>query len=163
MLMLAAHLGHVEAALLLLDNGSDPNQKGELGVTPLMAAAHMGQLEMVCMLVNLGVEINATNEINWTALMYAANCRDGAGIVRVLLDKGADVTAADNRNGGTALSFAESSSHEESVRLLKEAKASQACKDNEAQMYQYHATARQRQERLNGRVSKPVIARSLQP
>ena len=57
----------------------------------------------------------------YTALMSAA-LNGHAGVVKVLLDKGADVNVKDI-SGRTALKYAESKDHQDVIELLKKAGA----------------------------------------
>jgi ankyrin repeat protein len=59
-------------------------------------------------------------------------------VVRLLLEKGADVEAKDN-NGGTALYRAAGSGHEAMVRLLLEKGADVEAKNNNGWMALYRA------------------------
>jgi ankyrin repeat protein len=69
----------------------------------------------VNLLLDNGANINAQSEDDWTALQAASGAGHEA-IVRLLLDKGADVTFSGNY--GTALIAASRGGHEAIVQLL---------------------------------------------
>jgi ankyrin repeat protein len=128
----------------LLTAGADPNTASTDGQTVLMTAARNGRPEVVGLLLAHGANPNATE--NWrrqTALMWAAAANNVAAM-RLLLHKGADITARSgesgttteretpevagfsrnrSRGGFTALLFAVRGGHIEAVRLLLDAGA----------------------------------------
>ena len=106
-LMRAAFSGDIELVQLLLAHGADPHKMSKDRETPLMAACGTGfingynkertpaeRLAVVKLLVDLGEDVNAADGYGITPLMVAANLGD-AGIVRYLIDKGADLAAHD--------------------------------------------------------------------
>src|SRR5947199_336366 len=112
------------AARELIAKGADVNARCEGGWTPLLWACWMSQADVVRLLLEKGADVNARDKDNDTALMKAATqkiafpgqAQRRAGeeqfqrdlaIVRMLIEKGADVKARGN-NGGTALLFAAS-------------------------------------------------------
>lgn len=116
---LAAMGGHLEIARALLAAGADPLAMTEDRTTVLMAAAGLANLEgqsvitqdeslkAVMFALELGHNVHAANNIGQTALHGAADAgRDE--IVRVLVEKGADVNAK-NGAGSRPLTLAAAS------------------------------------------------------
>jgi ankyrin repeat protein len=99
--------GHTPVVRLLLERGADPTIADEWGWTSLMAAAREGHLEVVRLLLGhpiVKASINDRNEDGDTALWLA--CYEGrGGIVRALLQSGADPTIANN-DGTTPMAIA---------------------------------------------------------
>lgn len=76
------------------------------GMTPLHYAAAMGQKDVVRLLLDAGASIEERELVNLrTVLIVAAFC-DQPGVVKVLLERGADITAVD-RDGWSARNYAE--------------------------------------------------------
>lgn len=79
---------HKEAAVLLLENGADPNYANSEGDTPLSAAVARRNEELVKILLRRG----ATLEASPSTFYYAIESGDGV-IVRQFLEAGADPNA----------------------------------------------------------------------
>jgi ankyrin repeat protein len=106
-LMRAAFAADLELVQLLLDWGADPTIVSRDGETMLSAAAglafihgyHRGKspeqrLQVVKLFVGLGNDVNQPDDYGITPLMAAAN--DGnIGVIRYLIDAGADLDAHD--------------------------------------------------------------------
>lgn len=114
----AAKVADVEMMRLLVDLGADPSLTTEEGATPLMAAAGVGiwkigenpgtnaeALAAVELAWTLGNDVNAADANGDTALHGAVH-RGAGGVVRFLIEKGADVDAV-NGKGWSALSIAQ--------------------------------------------------------
>lgn len=114
----AAKVADVEMMQLLVDLGADPAITTGEGVTPLMAAAGVGiwkigenpgtndeALAAVKLAWALGNDVNAADTNGDTAL-HGAIHRGAGGIVRFLVEKGADIDAV-NGKGWSPLSVAE--------------------------------------------------------
>ena len=84
------------------------------GETPLMMAALKGNLDMARRLIESGAQVNRKG---WTPLHYAASAADGAEVLAMLLDRGAEVDAR-APNGNTALMMAARYGAFRSVDLL---------------------------------------------
>jgi hypothetical protein len=114
---LTIELGNLSAVRDWLDEGLDPNFRGDRIGTGLMIAAWEGNVEMMELLVSRGANVNATNDRGEQALMLAA-WKGRLGAVRWLLDKGARI----NRQGRewSALHYAVFAGHEEVTKLLIE-------------------------------------------
>ncbi len=100
---------------LLLQHGADANQPGPSGTTALMWA--MPDLAKARLLLAHGANVNARSENDRTALVVAASYPQTVDLLRLLLDKGADLRAPD-KGGATALSLALRSADVEVVRFL---------------------------------------------
>jgi len=91
-LVFAGRRGLAEAVRRLLDLGADPTAQDDDGMKVLIGAAGDGHTGVVESLLASGrFEVNATGSYRLTALLWAA-ARDQAGVVRLLLDLGADPT-----------------------------------------------------------------------
>ncbi|PYS12035.1 MAG: hypothetical protein DMG15_15735 [Acidobacteria bacterium] len=100
---------------LLLQHGADANQSGPSGTTALMWA--MPDLAKARLLIAHGANVNARPENDRTALLVAASYSQTVDLLRLLLDKGADLRAQD-KGGATALGLALRSADVEVVRFL---------------------------------------------
>ena len=119
-LMHAAAVGSIEAMRLLVKSGADVNAKNGLDATALVWCA--ADAEKAKLLVDAGAQVNIRTKMGRTPLMMAASHPGSSATVRLLLQKGADVAAADVR-GHTALVDAARTNSTEAVRLLLEHKA----------------------------------------
>ncbi len=95
----------LEATLLLLEKGADPNLKDKDGWTALTWAAWSGLPKVSEELINRNTDVNAVDKKGNTALTVAAQRGNGA-IVSLLLARSADKTAK-NAEGLSALDLAE--------------------------------------------------------
>jgi ankyrin repeat protein len=102
---------------LLLKRGADPNRSGPGGTTALTWA--IPDLEKVQLLLARGANVNARSENERTPLLVAAAFPGTVNLLKLLLDRGADLRAQD-RGGATALSLAVRSADVEVVRFLVE-------------------------------------------
>lgn len=119
LLHLAAYFGHPEVVRLLTERGADANARSSNGMdnTPLHAGV-AGALEMegVRILLNAGADAGARQQGGYTAL-HAAAQRADAAMVSLLLERGADRTAAAD-DGRTAADFAHAGGRAEVLALL---------------------------------------------
>ncbi|AWV71508.1 ankyrin repeat domain-containing protein [Leptospira borgpetersenii serovar Hardjo-bovis] len=122
--MLASKWNNLKVAELLLEqNGVDLEIKGELEKTALMWAVSQGNLEMASLLLGKGANPNAKGLVGMSLLIYAVNGDEpDYEVVKLLIDSGVDVNAAD-RNGDTSLRFAIENGLFEIVQLLVESGA----------------------------------------
>ena len=81
-------------------------------------AVENGDLEQVKEALGKGADVDVTDNIGQTALM-AASRKGHKAMVKLLLDKGADVNAKTKMYGWTALKAAAMEGHEEIVEVLK--------------------------------------------
>jgi|GEM_PF-1407219 len=94
-----------------ISEGEDVNMRGAEQRTPLVALALVGagtdeqKVETATILLDAGAEIDLVDEHGHTALMYAAAAPD-PGLVRLLIERGADVNRA-APFGRVPLDFAE--------------------------------------------------------
>jgi ankyrin repeat protein len=114
-LMAATLFGDVRMVDVLLENHADPNRPGTSGTTALMWA--VPDIAKVQLLLARGANVNARSETERTALLVAASYPGTVDLLRLLLDRGADLRAQD-RGGATALSLAVRSADSNVVRFL---------------------------------------------
>ncbi|MBW1294283.1 ankyrin repeat domain-containing protein [Aquimarina litoralis] len=84
---------------------------------PFFMAVIKGDFDTVVKMIEEGSDVNLRID-GKTPLMYAARY-NRADIVRLLIGKGAYISAKDN-NGNTAMKFAESANAQEAIKVLKE-------------------------------------------
>jgi ankyrin repeat protein len=116
-LMAATLFGDADLVKLLLERGADANRAGTGGTTALMWA--VPNLEKVRLLLAHGASVNARSETDRTAFLVAASYPRTVGVLRLLIDRGADIRAQD-RAGATALALAVRSADVDVVRFLVE-------------------------------------------
>jgi ankyrin repeat protein len=114
-LMAAALFGDAHLVDVLLKHGADPDSKGPGGATALMWA--VPDAAKVQSLLAHGAAADAKSETERTALLVAASYPRTVNVLKMLLDRGADLHAED-RGGSTALSLAIRSSDVDVVRFL---------------------------------------------
>jgi uncharacterized protein len=117
-LWFACLMGRLPVVSLLMERGADPTTVNGRGSTPLMEASSNRHVEVVRLLLgdpSGNATINQRDEEGKTALFWA--CRYGReGVVRALLESGADPTIADN-DGTTPMAVAKQNN---SVRRIVE-------------------------------------------
>ena len=91
-LMDAAFRGDTATVRGMLEAGADVNVKNEAGATPLMRAVY--HVDTAALLLDRGANVSAKSDDGRTSLLIAAGLPDGAAIVKLLLDRGADPNAA---------------------------------------------------------------------
>jgi len=102
----------------LLDLGANVNAVNETGATPLMWA--IPDLAKVRLLVEHGADVNAVSKnLGRTPLLIAAGYPNTVPVLKLLLDKGADLTARD-RSGENALRKAARFSDVSVIKFLHE-------------------------------------------
>lgn len=95
-LVIAASLGSVDIAKMLINGGADINTKTTSGVTPLFIAAAKGRDAIVKLLLQNHAKVNEMNVLGWPPLLIAVQGGDLTA-VRLLIDAGAPVN---NRYAG---------------------------------------------------------------
>lgn len=108
----AVSFGNREVVKLFLDKGADPNARWRFPASAgsnsiLNEAVHQGDTEIMTLLLNAGGDVNWKEEDGYTTLTLAVELGN-AGMVKFLLDKGADPNAATT----TTRVFPERSPHE---------------------------------------------------
>jgi cytohesin len=116
-LYFAALGGYTTVIELLLEAGGDPNLGGTLEI-PLCAAASRGPIEAVRVLVSTAANLEARC-LGRTPLQTAA-FRNNTGVVKVLVEAGAEVDVRDD-GGGTPLHDAATRGNVEMLHYLKAA------------------------------------------
>lgn len=112
---------------LALASGADVDSLDSFNGTGLIRAADRG-FPVICQrLIDAGVEIDHVNRLGWTALHEAIILGDGGRdyqrTVQVLVDAGADVNLASQRDGIRPLRHAVSRGHDAIADTLREAGA----------------------------------------
>jgi ankyrin repeat protein len=90
-LMQAVLYGDSESMRWLLENGADPNIRNEAGATALMWA--VDDLEKTRLLIEHGANVNARSDDGRTPLLIAAEQFGNSAVVKLLLDRGASISA----------------------------------------------------------------------
>jgi ankyrin repeat protein len=135
-LMHATAVGDIRMVRILLDREADVNAKNKAGATALMWA--VGEGEKVRALLDRGADVNARADLGRTPLMIAVGSPGAAGVVRLLIEKGADVRY--NHQGYTVLMAAFEGADSSVVRLLL-AKGADAKARNRVGWTALHAAA----------------------
>ena len=133
-LMWAAKIGNLDIVKALIAKGADPKKKGAIYTDEkkesyygsfLCAAAGEGHEEIVrygLEVLKIPVddqEINPKDgtENGWTALMWAA-CNGHKDVCELLISKGADVNAKEDKLGATPLMYSAVNGHKDVCELL---------------------------------------------
>ena len=117
-LMYAAGAGSLDAIKLLLAAGADANHQSVSGATALMFAAT--DVAKTRALLDAGADPNKASKGGKTALLLAAMSDPSIEIVRLLISKGASITAVDEGKT-TALLAAAQGNDTETIRLMIDA------------------------------------------
>jgi ankyrin repeat protein len=94
-LLAAAAKGNAATVQDLLKKGADINVRDKQGKTPLLLSLtshNRNGREIAKVLINAGADVNARDERGWSAVVHAL---DSPEVVRLLVEKGATVRAAD--------------------------------------------------------------------
>ena len=117
-LMFASTSGYVDAVRLLIERGADVKVKSKRNETALGFAATQGAQASVELLLAKGAEVNVRNFRGYSPLMFAASSDAmPAGIIKLLLDKGADTSFTGDYDE-PASALAAKRGHTEAARLL---------------------------------------------
>ncbi|CDZ77945.1 ankyrin repeat protein [Legionella massiliensis] len=123
LLPLAILNAHISLVEFFLEQGILPNEKSDLGYSPLYLAASRGNVPIVKLLLEHKVAVNEpSTTIQMSALAVAVQ-NGHCEVVKLLLENGANVDSKDKR-GVTALFIAVSKSNYHMVQLLLEHGAS---------------------------------------
>ena len=117
----AVHLGDIDIAKLLIENGADINTQKKLGNTPLHKAKDSfgcGYIKMSEFLIKNGADVNMQNHLGDTPLHRAVESAR-VDLVKLLIENGADVNIKNNA-GNTPLVIVMSSDYSpvETIKLL---------------------------------------------
>jgi len=104
-LMQAVLDGDSSSVRFLLDNGADPNIRNEAGATALMWA--MDDIEKARLLLDHGADVNARSDDGRTPLLIAAGHLGANAVVRLLLDRGANIAVKSPTTVGYSTPLAE--------------------------------------------------------
>ena len=90
----ASAFGHTEVAMLLLQNGADPEKPDKLGQTPLYWAAVSDHAELIVLLLDGGADPIGI-KTNGTSILHKAAMKGHKYVVELLLEGGADHNSVD--------------------------------------------------------------------
>lgn len=118
-LRLAARRGQESAARLLLKHGANPNAADQDGIT-MLSWAVAGNLATVRTLVEHGAHLRARDKFDSDALMRATTSfsAEAPGMLRFLIEKGAEVNRLSKRSGWTPLHLAASTGNASAAAVL---------------------------------------------
>ncbi|XP_077996904.1 uncharacterized protein LOC144450195 [Glandiceps talaboti] len=118
-LHMAAQMGHLSTAEVLLRAGVSRDARTKVDRTPLHMAAQEGHVQLVELLMKHGADINAKDMLQMTPLHWAVE-REHQDVVQSLLKNGADAAYA-NKFDKTALEIAMDKDNQDMMHLLQEA------------------------------------------
>jgi len=93
------------------------NQPDERGFTPLVLATYLNQKDVTELLLANGADINAQDAMMGNTALMGVCFKGSHELAKLLVEKGADTTLK-NKQGETALDFAQKGGFEEIVGLL---------------------------------------------
>ncbi len=102
----------------LLQEGHSIEEETDDGQTVLHIAAECGLEEMCRFVIKHGVKVDALDNFGGTALHAASACQSGVGVIRVLIESGADAQLKDAA-GMTPGALAEKYKHFKIAAYLK--------------------------------------------
>ena len=113
---------HFQTADLLRRSGANPHVHGQYNTIPLHSAANFENFEVVKKLLEYDADIDVRDRDGWTPLYWASSGDHfkSDSVLRLLLERGADVNARAYHNGFTPLHCASENGALEVVRLLLE-------------------------------------------
>jgi uncharacterized protein len=114
----AAAAGEIRLLDCLLDAGADPDIRVSSGQSALGAAAAAGQTAAALALIARGAHVDSHTRLTSDTPLIEAAQMNQLDMVRLLLDRGADVSATDIM-GRTALDWARENSNADMVQLLQ--------------------------------------------
>ncbi len=118
-LMAAAQCKNIDAVRLLLETGASLEAKDAIGGTALTWAATRGNAETVSELIDNGAQVNVVGGLTGlTPLIWAAGFGEDPKAIGILIEAGADISAADLYQGATVLHHASRTGSEAALREL---------------------------------------------
>jgi len=104
----AARSGDIEVVKLLLERGADPNNSKNIGGTPVVSAKRASELNKTsgAPVISPLIGVPGNGNDGGTPLMYAA-LAGNTEVIKLLLEKGADVNARHNGAGGALIPAAQ--------------------------------------------------------
>jgi ankyrin repeat protein len=99
-LMQAVLYGDADSVRFLLEQGADPNLRNEVGATALMWA--VDEFEKTRLLVEHGADVSARSGDGRTPLLIAAGLFGNTEVIKLLLERGADLSAKSPAPNGYA-------------------------------------------------------------
>jgi len=96
-LSVAVYAGHTEMVQALLERGANAKVEDSNQMTPMLLAAHRGHDLMIQLLIDAGVDCN-----KWSGAspLYYAIETNRVGVVRILIENGADLNLSGNSSFG---------------------------------------------------------------
>jgi len=138
----------VDTIRKLLERGGNIEERNATGHTPLIRAMLFKRLDIMQLLIEKKANLNAKAEgTGKTALMLAAICRDSAGMVRLLIESGADIDAKDTKEL-TALDHAKKYDRQDLVEVLEGVIEARATAAVTAEVRAWHATAEENHRQI---------------
>ena len=113
-----AALGHLKAAVLLLDDGADPSLPNSNGHTPLMLGAAKGHKAMVELLIDRGAEVDAVELKKGGTAFHLACSSNQPDCAAALIEAGCN-TAAKSLDGLSGRQLAELFGHTAVLERLR--------------------------------------------
>jgi uncharacterized protein len=112
----------------LLARNAKPDQRDNLGNTPLMAAAQLGFIEGAQLLIKNRASVDLANASGETPLIRAVQLRNGP-MVQLLMTAGANPAKADTIAGLSARDYAQRDSRATAIlKIITESKAAKPAK-----------------------------------
>ena len=124
--------GNTEVVSVLLDKGATVDDTTV--ISSFIPASLSNNLDIPLMLLDKCKDINArdeTNNIGYTILMYAVGYPELTKVVKVLIDKGADVNASDIKGNTALMNVAKGFGSIETMRILLDKGADVNAKDTD--------------------------------
>lgn len=163
----------VDSARELLEQGADPDERNDVGSTPLLYAASRSR-ELVELLVNYGADINARNQIGaapiFAPIVIGAARPDNATFIEILhflIQNGADLDV--KLNGNTPLQQAVNMGNKPAEKLIRNTlrnrkrQATRKIKAEQKRLSDIHNAVAARQKAINSRRPKANVIRKNTP